>query len=159
EVGYTDVKWADQFFVGYNVSDTYNEIPHGITMARPYVGRSAEYQANAFSLNYNKKNLFVNGLALNVDAVHSRRSTYLEDTVSIRYNWDGKPLLLAPNQDGEMLPEGYLSGKGQQGDAVITNVNRQITNIRTNVAYTIFSGHRIAVNYKYELTDRRDQDL
>ncbi|MBD1420761.1 TonB-dependent receptor [Sphingobacterium chuzhouense] len=159
EFGFTDVDWADQFFLGYNVSDTYNEIPHGTTMARPYVGRHAEYQANAFSLNYNKRNLFVEGLALNLDAVHSRRTTYLEDTVSMRYNWDGNPLLLAPNQDGELLPEGHLSGKGQQGDAVISDIQRQITNIRSNLAYTIISGHRVAVNYKYELTDRNDKDL
>jgi len=159
EFGFTDVNWADQFFLGFNVSDTYNEIPHGTTMARPYVGRHAEYQANAFSLNYNKKNLFLEGLALNIDAVHSRRSTYLEDTVSMRYNWDGKPLLLAPNQDGELLPEGHRSGMGQQGDAVISDIERQITNIRSNLAYTIASGHRVAVNYKYELTDRNDKDL
>ena len=159
EVGFTDVKWADQFFLGFNASDTYNEIPHGTTMARPYVGRHAEYQANAFSLNYNKRNLFIDGLALNVDAVHSRRTTYLEDTVSMRYNWDGKPLLLAPNQDGELLPEGHRSGKGQQGDAVISDIHRQITNIRSNLAYTIASGHRVAVNYKYEVTDRNDKDL
>src|SRR5690606_39364924 len=69
EFGFTEVDWADQFFIGYNLSDAYNEIPHGTTMARPYVGRHAEYQAHALSLNYNKKNLFIDGLALNVDAV------------------------------------------------------------------------------------------
>ena len=159
EFGFTDVNWADQLFLGYNVSDTHNEIPHGTTMARPYVGRFAEYQAHALSLNYNKKNLFIDGLALNVDAVHSRRSTYIEDTVSMRYNWDGNPLLLAPNQDGELLPEGHRSGKGQQGDATISDIHRQITNVRSNLAYTIANGHRIALNYKYEVTDRNDKDL
>lgn len=159
EFGFTEVDWADQFFIGYNLSDTYNEIPHGTTMARPYVGRHAEYQAHALSLNYNKKNLFIDGLALNVDAVHSRRSTYIEDTVSMRYNWDGKPLLLAPNQDGELLPEGHRPGMGQQGEATISDIHRQITNIRSNLAYTIANGHRVALNYKYEVTDREDKDL
>lgn len=159
EFGFTEVDWADQFFIGYNLSDTYNEIPHGTTMARPYVGRHAEYQAHALSLNYNKKNLFIDGLALNVDAVHSRRSTYIEDTVSMRYNWDGKPLLLAPNQDGELLPEGHRPGMGQQGEATISDIHRQITNIRSNLAYTIANGHQVALNYKYEVTDREDKDL
>src|SRR5690606_29059035 len=58
EFGFTDVKWADQFFLGYNISDTYRDIPHGTTMAQPYVGRFNEYQAHVFSLNYNKANLF-----------------------------------------------------------------------------------------------------
>src|SRR5690606_12521308 len=38
EVGFTDVKWADQVFIGYNISDSYKEIPHGITMTKPYFG-------------------------------------------------------------------------------------------------------------------------
>lgn len=159
ELGFTDVKWADQFFIGYNGSDTYSEIPHGTTMARPYVGRFSEYQANVFSLNYNKKDIFIKGLSFNVNAVHSRRSTYLEDTVGTRYNWDGTPLLLAPNQDGVLLPEGHTPGRGQQGDAVITDINRQITNIRSNLAYMVAPGHKLSVNYKFELTDRDDKDL
>src|SRR5690606_2590285 len=57
ELGFTDVKWADQFFIGYNVSDSYKEIPHGITMTKPYFGRFNEYQAQVVSLNYSKKDL------------------------------------------------------------------------------------------------------
>ena len=159
EFGYTDVKWADQFFVGYNVSETHNEVPHGITMARPYVGRFTDYQAHVFSLNYVKRNFLIEGLALNVNAVHSRRSTYLQDTIGVRYNWDGNPLLLAPNQDGELLPEGHIAGRGQQGEAVISDIDRQITNIRSNLSYMIAQGHRVSVNHKFELTDRTDRDL
>src|SRR5690606_35804148 len=62
ELGFTDVRWADQFFVGYNVSDSYKEIPHGITMTKPYFGRFNDYQAHVFSLNYHKNNLLLNGL-------------------------------------------------------------------------------------------------
>ena len=157
EIGFTNVKWADQFFVGYNVSDSYKEIPHGITMTKPYFGRFNEYQANVLSLNYTKKDLLVNGLALNVNAVHSERSTYLQDTVSLRYNWDGT--LLVKNAEGEPETYGYEPGKGQQGDAVMTNIDRSITNIRTNLAYSILSGHRISLNHKFEKSNRNDQDL
>ncbi len=157
EFGFTDVKWADQFFIGYNVSDSYKEIPHGITMTKPYFGRFNEYQANVYSLNYIKKDLFINGLSLNVNAVHSRRSTYLQDTVSLKYNWDGT--LLVKNSEGPPETFGYEPGKGQQGDAVISDIDRHITNIRSNLSYNIFSGHRISLNYKFEQTDRKDKDL
>ncbi len=157
EVGFTDVKWADQVFIGYNVSDSYKGIPHGITMTKPYFGRFNEYQAHVFSLNYNKANLFLDGLALNVNAVHSDRSTYLQDTVSLKYNWDGS--LLVKNSEGPPEDYGYSPGKGQQGDAVMTNIDRAISNVRSNLAYHIVSGHRISLNHKFEKSNRSDQNL
>lgn len=157
EAGFTNVKWADQFFVGYNISDSYKEIPHGITMTKPYFGRFNKYQAHVFSVNYNKNNFLVNGLALTVNAVHSRRSTYLEDTVSLRYNWDGT--LLVKNSEGPPETYGYSPGQGQQGAAVMSNIERKISNVRSNLAYTIVSGQRVSLNHKFETSDRNDQDL
>lgn len=157
EFGFTDVKWADQFFIGYNVSDSHKEVPHGITMTKPYFGRFNDYQAHVFSLNYNKKNLFIDGLSLNVNAVHSKRNTYLQDTVSLKYNWDGS--LLVKNSEGPPEYYGYEPGKGQQGDAVITDIDRTISNVRSNLAYTVFSGQRISLNHKFEKTGREDKDL
>lgn len=157
EVGFTNVKWADQFFIGYNISDTYSEIPHGTTMARPYVGRFGEYQAHVVSLNYNKNNFLAKGLALNVNAVRSYRSTYVQDTVGQVYNWDGKPRMLIRN--GEVVPVPPTPGMGQQGAKSIVEVNRQITNMRSNLGYTVFPGHRISLNHKLETTDRDDNDL
>ncbi|WP_439556405.1 TonB-dependent receptor plug domain-containing protein, partial [Dyadobacter sp.] len=145
EVGFTNVKWADQFFLGYNVSDTYSEIPHGTTMARPYVGRFGEYRANVVSLNYNKNNFLVKGLAVNVNAVRSYRSTYVQDTVGQVYNWDGNPRMLIRN--GQVVPVPPTPGMGQQGEKSIVEVNRQITNMRTNLGYTLFPGHRISLNH------------
>lgn len=157
EAGFTNVKWADQFFLGYNISDTYNEIPHGTTMARPYVGRFSEYDAHVFSLNYNKNNFLVKGMALNVNAVRSYRSTYVQDTVGQMYNWDGNPRMLIRN--GVAIPVPPIAGMGQQGEKSITRVNRQITNMRSNLAYTIASGHKVSLNHKFETTDRDDNDL
>lgn len=157
EAGFTNVKWADQFFIGYNISDSYKQIPHGITMTKPYFGRFNEYQAHVLSLNYNKNNFLLDGLALTVNAVHSRRTTYLEDTVSLKYNWDGT--LLVKNSEGPPETYGYSPGMGQQGVAVMSNIERKISNIRSNLAYTIVSGHRVSLNHKFEQSDRNDQDL
>ena len=157
EVGFTNVKWADQFFIGYNISDTYAEIPHGTTMARPYVGRFGEYKAHVVSLNYNKNNFLVKGMALNVNAVRSYRSTYVQDTVGQMYNWDGNPRMLIRN--GQVIPVPPTAGMGQQGAKSIVEVNRQITNMRSNLGYTVFPGHRLSVNHKRETTDRDDNDL
>lgn len=157
EAGFTNVKWADQFFLGYNISDTYSDVPHGITMAQPYVGRFQKYHADVLSLNYNKRNLFIDGLALGVNAVYSDRSTYLQDTSRALYNWDGKPLMIIRN--GVKVPLIRNVGQGQQGSAVITNIERKILNARTNLSYTIVNGHRVSVSHNINKTQREDQDL
>lgn len=157
EVGFTNVKWADQFFLGYNISDTYQEVPHGTTMARPYVGRVAEYNAHVVSLNYNKNNFLTKGMALNVNAVRSYRSTFVTDTVGQVYNWDGKPRMLIRN--GVEIPVPPTAGMGQQGPKSITEVNRQITNMRSNLSYTVIPGHRVSINHKLESTARDDRNL
>lgn len=159
EFGFSDVSWADQFFVGYNVSDSYKEIPHGITMTRPYFGRFNEYQAHVFSLNYSKKDFFVDGLSLNVNAAYSKRNTYLQDTVSQKYNWDGSLLMAPPNADGETKPYPHAPGKGQQDDAVISDIDRSIYNVRTNLGYMVAQGHRVSLNHKFEHNSRTDKDL
>lgn len=157
EFGFTDVKWADQFFVGYNISDTYQEIPHGITMAQPYVGRFQKFKANVFSLNYGKNNLFIEGLSLNVNAVYSNRSSYLQDTARAMYNWDGSPLMFV--FQNALRARVKPIGQGQQGDATIMNVDRKIINTRTNVSYMIVDGHRLSLNHTINKTKRVDQDL
>lgn len=191
EVGFTDTKWADLFFLGYNVSRNHNEIPHGTTMATPYVGRFNKTNANVFSLNYSKRDLFTQGLSLNVNAVKSYRGTYLQDTVGYVYNWDntvrtrptyvvdydenGNPRFVR-DANGDIVyrdpaqtipdtvykqvhvPMETLQG-GQQGAKVMTQVDRNITNTRANLAYMLIPGHRVSVNHKYESTDRDDTDL
>lgn len=162
EAGFTDVKWADQFFVGYNVSDTYNEIPHGTTTGQPYVGRFTEYQAHVFSLNYSEHRLFVDGLTLNINAVQSNRSTYVQDTVRTLYNWDGNPMILHTDymMESGVPPIIIKSPHGaQQGVPTISQVDRKIINSRSNLAYTVFHGHRISLNHKLERTDRDDTNL
>ncbi|HLT87788.1 MAG TPA: TonB-dependent receptor plug domain-containing protein [Sphingobacterium sp.] len=152
ELGFTNVKWADVFLIGYNGSDTHNEIPHGQTMGRPYVGRFNEAQAHVFSLNYNKKDLFTKGLNFNLNGIYSDRNTYLQDTVGWIYNWDGNYRL---DVNGNPM---YRRGEGQQGAKVITDIDRRITTLRSNLSYDIFAGHRLSVNHVYYTVDRNDID-
>ena len=156
EVGFTDTKWADQFFIVYNGSSNYTEIPHGITMAVPYVGRFNETEAHAFELNYNKKNFLTKKLTLNINAVRSERSTYLQDTVGYAYNWDGKIREVIENDEIVKL---RTKDGGQQGVKVISNIEREVINARSNLGYMITDGHRVSLNHKIEGTSRKDEDL
>lgn len=165
EAGFTNVKWADVFFLGYNISKSYEEVPHGVSMATPYVGRFNEAKANVLSLNYNKRDLFTKGLSLNVNANKSDRSTYLEDTVTYRFNWDGS--IREFIDDSERKPArityidefGQMQYMAQQGRPTMTRVNRDIINARSNAGYMVLPGHRLSLNHKYERTDRDDNNL
>lgn len=153
EAGFTDVKWADAFFLGYNISDSYKEIQHGQTMGTPYMGRTSEASANVLSLTYNKKDLLIPGLGLSTNAVHSFRNTNILDTVPWAYNWDGQIRL-----DLNGNPIRRLDG-AQQGKPSMTDIDRQVTNIRTNLSYDIFSGHRLSVNHVFYTVARKDKNL
>lgn len=153
EFGYTDVNWADVFLIGYNVSDSYNEIQHGQTMGTPYMGRTAEAEAHVLSLNYSKRDLFTKGLSLNVNGVYSRRNTYVQDTIPWAYNWDGT-IRMDLNGNPLRRPDG-----AQQGEPTMADIDRQIANIRSTVNYVVFPGHRLSLNHVYYTVDRQDSDL
>lgn len=152
EVGFTDVKWADQFFIGYNGSDIYNEIQHGQTMSQPYMGRFNEAQAHVLNLTYDKKDLFVSGLQLIVNANYSSRETYIQDTVSWVYNWSGERMI---GFHGRPLKTRLGA---QQGEPTMALVNRKILTTRTNLSYNIVQGHRLSLNHVYYTVDRYDSD-
>lgn len=153
EFGFSDVKWADSFFLGYNFSDVYNEIQHGQTMGTPYMGRTSQGQANALNLHYNKRDLFVKGLSLNVNGVYSFRNTAILDTVPWAYNWDG-----AIRLDLNGKPLKTLTG-AQQGKPTHIDIDRQVANIRSNLAYEFIKGHRLSANHVFYTVDRKDTDL
>jgi len=153
EVGFSDVKWADAFFIGYNGSDSHKEIQHGQTMGTPYKGRFSDAKAHVFSATYNKRNLFTKGLNLSFNGVYSDRNTYLQDTVSWLYNWDGNIRL-------DLYGKPMRTREGaQQGIPTITSIDRQITNLRSNVSYDLFPGHRLSLNHVFYTIDRQDENL
>ncbi|WP_257669305.1 TonB-dependent receptor [Parapedobacter tibetensis] len=154
ELGFTDVKWADAFLVGYNIADSYKEIQHGQTMGTPYMGRTSEAQGHVLNLHYTKNDLLTQGLNLTVNGVYGNRNTYIQDTVPWAYNWDGN---IRVDLNGNPIRR---LGGAQQGSApTMMDIDRQITNIRSNVSYDMVAGHRISVNHIYYTVDRQDDDL
>ncbi|SFC50983.1 Outer membrane receptor proteins, mostly Fe transport [Parapedobacter composti] len=160
EIGFTDVKWADNAMLGYNGSDAYNEIQHGQYMTRPYKGRFTESQAHVFSLNYAKRDLFTKGLQLTFNGVYSDRDQYVQDTVTYNYTWLGELHRgLRFNNDGSVDTVPTRSPFGaQQGTPTMANINRKIINLRSNLNYDITPNHRLVFNHVFYTVDREDTD-
>ncbi len=154
QVGFTDVKWADQFLVGFTGSEDYKEIQHGAFMTlHPYKGRFSETDAKLANLTYQKKNLLTEGLDVNVTGLYGERNTIVNDTVAAAYTWSGERLV---GFDGNYLD--YTWGSQQEGGPTLSNTNRNVASIRTGVSYAINKNHKILANHIYSGLDREDSD-
>ncbi len=145
EVGFKNVKWADNFSVGYNRSDSYNEIQHGLFMTTPYKGRFMEAEADIFTLNYTKSDL-LKGLDVNFRGLYSNRSRVINDTLRWNYNWDGN---LSRDLDGNRIIR-------QDEGPILTTVDRGIFTFRGGLKYSVTQNHRFIFNHLFQEVDRED---
>ena len=152
EVGFTDVKWADNFFIGYTSSDSYKEVQHGTFMSTPYKGRFLRSDAALMSLTYNKKDLFVKGLEFNFHGLYGERNRTVNDTVKWNYDWNGN---LSLDLNGQPIPR--PSG-AQQGAPTLANIKREVGAIRTGISYEINENHKFLLNYTMSIVNREDDD-
>ncbi|WP_020528356.1 TonB-dependent receptor [Flexithrix dorotheae] len=152
-LGYTNVKWADQFFVSYNSSDDHNEIQHGTYMSIPYQGRFTESQAHVAGLTYQKKDLFIPGLEVTFSGRLSNRKQVVNDTVRWNYNWYGEQSV---GLDGNPIlrPQG-----AQQGAPTINHINRNVATMRGGISYALNEHHKILFSHAFYNIDRNQQDL
>ncbi|WP_192349697.1 TonB-dependent receptor plug domain-containing protein [Algoriphagus sp. Y33] len=152
QVGFTDVKWTDQFYLGYNVSDDYNEIQHGTYMTIPYKGRFTESQANVLSLNYIKSDFLTKGLELTFNGMISDRKQVVNDTVRWNYNWFGEQSI-GLNGGPILRPSG-----AQQGAPTINHINRNVATFRGGFNYAFSEKHRVVFSHMYYTIDRTQRD-
>jgi outer membrane receptor protein involved in Fe transport len=140
-VGFTDVKWADQFLLGAILSQDYKEVQHGATMRVVYGDRHTRRNSAVITLKYLKKNFLTEGLTLSLDAAHSYLKRQAIDTVGIMHDWAG-PIRYP---DGSFVK--YSSG-AEVGSAKTLAINRDDTNTaRLNLDYAVNDNNRIYFNY------------
>ena len=139
--GVTNVKWADRFMVGTNLSKAYKEIQTGTTMEFVYGDRNTKRAANILTLIYNKRNFFTKGLDMKIDASFSYLKRQVVDTVGIMYDWSG------PIQYPDGTYAKYNSGS-EIGSAKTLGINSDKTAlVRANVSYSIVANNKIYANY------------
>ncbi|CAM4370452.1 TonB-dependent receptor [Zobellia nedashkovskayae] len=154
QVGFTNVSWADQFFIGVTASDEYNEVQHGtFVTVSPYKGRFLESDALLANLTYQKKNFLVKGLDINVTGVYGKRNRIINDTVAEAYTWAGTRLI---GFDGEPLE--YAWGSQNENGPTLAKIARDVSSIRSGLSYTFNDHHKVLLNHVYSGVDREDSD-
>ncbi len=152
EVGFTGVKWADIFLVGFNASEEYKQIQHGTYMTIPYMGRFSESSSKVLSLNYRKANLGIKGLELTFSGMVSDRNQVVNDTVRWNYDWFGN-LSIGLNGEPIRRPSG-----AQQGAPTINHIRRNIGTFRGGLNYELSKNHRFVWSHMYQQMDRSERD-
>ncbi|MCB4798165.1 TonB-dependent receptor [Neotamlana laminarinivorans] len=153
-LGYTDVKWADQFFIGVTGSDDYKQVQHGAFVNKiPYKGRFLESDALLANLVYLKKDFLTNGLDVNITGLFGERHRVVNDTTAVAYSWTGNR---ATNFRGEEYE--YTWGSQSEQGPTLLNIKRQVSSVRAGVSYKINNNHKVLVNHFYSGLDREDSD-
>lgn len=154
QIGYTDVKWADRFFVGVTGSNDYKEVQHGAFVTiTPYKDRFLESDALLASLNYKKKDLFIKGLDVNVNGLLGKRNRSVNDTVPWAYNWNGERAIDFRGNEYQ-----YTWRSQQEGGPTLAKIKRKVASIRTGVSYDFNGNHKVLLNHVYSGIDREDSD-
>lgn len=154
QIGFTNVKWAEQFLIGITASDEYNEVQHGTFVTKlPYKARFLESDALLGNLKYQKKNLFIKGLDINSNAVYGKRNRIINDTVAQAYSWTGKRLV---GFDGEYID--YIWGSQNENGPTLAKIERKVSSIRSGLSYALSNNHKILFNHVYSGVDREDSD-
>ena len=152
DLGFTDVKWADQFLIGTVLSENYKEVQNGTTMQVVYGDRHTRRESAVFTLKYNKRDFLLDGLSLKADASRSYLMRQVIDTVGIRHDWLG-PIR---HPDGSFVTN--TSG-AESGSAKTLAKNKDYTTMaRGSLSYQINNEHTFFANYLINDFQRKVSD-
>ncbi|WP_020533230.1 TonB-dependent receptor [Flexithrix dorotheae] len=143
DIGFTNKKFADQFFLGLLYSDLDKELQHGSTMEVPY--GEATYSQNVIVpyLVYQKHDL-IKGFDLNLFSSLSQLSRSQVDTSRNIYNWYG-----------EIEGTRTLGGERVR---TLNELNERVFLNRVNLVYRINEQHQIGFNSIVSLLNRTEND-
>ncbi|MEM6526147.1 MAG: TonB-dependent receptor plug domain-containing protein, partial [Bacteroidota bacterium] len=146
DLGFTNVSWADELFVGLVVSDLEEGIQTGSDLAIPLgdVQRDEEFLMPA--ITYKKNDIFVKGLSLDLFGSYAMTKRTFTDTSSFVYNWRGERILTRAFP-GELVNGGSLN-----------EVEDKALIVRVFPQFQFSDDHKIVLNYTLEDLERESED-
>ncbi|WCC44861.1 hypothetical protein PJW08_15205 [Tenacibaculum finnmarkense] len=90
DVGYTNKKWADQFYIGLLASDLKKGVQTGQTMGTVYGKVRNKKKTLMPNIVYKKNNFLKKGLDVGVFTAYSYNQGVLIDTSLVQYDWRNK---------------------------------------------------------------------
>lgn len=153
ELGFTNVKWADQFLIGAVISDMKKEIQHGATMEVVYGNRHSTQNTRQINFTYEKKNFLIKKLDVSAFAAYSMLDRLVVDTVPYIYNWFGEKI----DANGDGIWDKWISGAEGSNPTVLTNIEKNVVS-RANASYRFLPQLRLNANYLMTSFARKQDD-
>lgn len=150
--GFTNVKWADRFLLGFIYSDMKKDIQHGATMDVVYGNRHSNQHTYMGKLMYEKKNLLPN-LHLTANMSYASGQRKVIDTIPYMYTWKGDIML-----DRNGNPVMWNKGGGEAGKATLATNFEKTLNGRARLAYEFLPDQILAANFLYNKFTRDVKD-
>ena len=144
KVGVTGKRWADRLIFAMNYSQMYKEIQTGVRQEIVYGDKLRRGYSLMPSLEYQKRNLFTEGLDLMVTANYNNNVTYNIDTAQYKYNWLGDTQRL--NSPGE---QSYQH----------TRSNSDNWNATATLTYRMGRAHTFTLNHVFNAFMRHNASL
>ncbi|MHA4739826.1 TonB-dependent receptor [Dyadobacter sp. MSC1_007] len=143
-VGVVGKKFADRLLVGITLGKNKAEIQTGARMVSVFGQWHRKGNIVMPSLKYQKKDLFVKGLNVNISANYNLGNEQNVDTVYRRYNW--------------FQQFKQYEGKGSERERSLYKFRNNNGLATANVTYQIDSRHSVTINNVYNTFNRKGKD-
>ena len=144
KVGVVGKSWADRLIFTMKYANMYKEIQSGVRQEIVYGDKLRRGYSLMPSLEYQKRNLFTEGLDLMVTANYNNNVTYNIDTAQYKYNWLGDTQRL--NSPGE---QSYQH----------TRSNSDNWNATATLTYRMGRAHTFTLNHVFNAFMRHNASL
>lgn len=145
EVGVTDKKWADAFFVSGSFSKIDKELQTGATQSWVYGMAERNTKSANISARYSKSDFLVRNLDFSASLSQTWDHSQTIDTTYRKYYWDGSYI------------DGSYSEIRRRGHSW-RHYKRPMTIVRANFDYRLSDSHSLNLNYLLNRTENKQYD-
>ena len=156
KVGVVGKSWADRLIFTMKYANMYKEIQSGVRQEIVYGDKLRRGYSLMSSLEYQKRNLFTEGLDLMVTANYNNNVTYNIDTAQYKYNWLGDTQRL--NSPGEQSYQHTRSNSDNwNATATLTYRMGRAHTFTLNHVFNAFMRHNVSLLAREEQGDAIDK--
>ena len=156
KVGVVGKSWADRLIFTMKYANMYKEIQSGVRQEIVYGDKLRRGYSLMPSLEYQKRNLFTEGLDLMVTANYNNNVTYNIDTAQYKYNWLGDTQRL--NSPGEQSYQHTRSNNDNwNATATLTKRMGRAHTFTLNHVFNAFMRHNTSLLAREEQGDAIDK--